>query len=59
MEVIRYINNQRLIPNIPSHYIVESDVILETIAQVNKRRQEIYSPPIYDNRHSGEKVVVN
>jgi len=37
LEVIRYINNQKLRSGNPANYVVDSDVILETIARVNAR----------------------
>jgi hypothetical protein len=55
MEVFRYINGEPLKSNNPSDYTVECDIILQTIAQVNRRRQGCL--PICDIRHSNEKVV--
>jgi hypothetical protein len=46
MEIIRYINGQRLKSNNMGTYLIDSDVISQTIAQVNERLRTIP-----DNRH--------
>ena len=51
MEIIRYINNQKLESENMSKYIIESDIILNTIAGVNQRLSEISTNDISAERH--------
>jgi hypothetical protein len=52
MEIIRYINGQKLKTNNADRCIIDSDVILRTIAAVNERQRALP-----DNRHIREKNV--
>ena len=54
MEIIRYINGEKIDSNNMKNYVVESDIILQTIAQVNKRLKENF-----DKGHNRQKDVEN
>ena len=51
MEIIRYINNQKLESANMSKYIIESDIILKTIAGVNQRLSEFSTKDISAEKH--------